>query len=131
MTNFLKTAVATAGLLSGAMLPLGASAMQSSQQYTFDTAIRNDQQAGEIDGRLTLRVSPDGIVQGEYRNYDVGGLKPVAGGLNGDRIWFTIGLENQVRVVGTLRDGVLHGIVQKPGIATITFDSVPATTTSH
>jgi hypothetical protein len=82
-------------------------------------------EAGEYDGTLALTVYPNGIVQGNYRPQD-GNIRTVTGGLDGRNIWFDIGPSGRFRIIGTFENGVLKGVVQKPGPDTVTFDGVPA-----
>ncbi|SRR5579884_903519 len=126
MRNIASIAAATAGLLAGLAGPAAAMPMQSSapQHYVWNTAIRNDHRAGEVDGVLNITVSPDGIVQGTYRDADTGRSEIVAGGDENGQIWFDIGAAQRLHVVGTLQNGVLRTVVQAPGPDTITFDSV-------
>jgi hypothetical protein len=64
----------------------------STQSVTFDTALAPQYfGAGEYDGVLQLSISPDGSVNGWYRPVDAGMLRTVIGGLDGDRLWLSLG----------------------------------------
>ncbi|MBC5816121.1 MAG: hypothetical protein GIW97_06225 [Candidatus Eremiobacteraeota bacterium] len=71
--------------------------------------------AGVYAGTLRLTINPNGIVQGSYQTAD-GAIEPVAGGKNGNAIWFSIGESGNLRVnanlagadlVGSARDGTM------------------------
>jgi hypothetical protein len=128
MKNFLNAAGAAAGLIAATAIPASAQPVQPSgaQHYVLQTAIANERRAGEIDGVLDITVYPDGIVQGTYRDADQGLAQTVAGGEQGDSIWFDVGPLGRLHAVGTLRDGVLRTVVQSPGPDTVTFNSIGA-----
>ncbi|HZO94754.1 MAG TPA: hypothetical protein VFB22_13490 [Candidatus Baltobacteraceae bacterium] len=114
---------AAAGLLACA-LPLSAPAQTGApKHYVFQTAMHTENRAGEVDGVLDINVYPDGIVQGTYRGADGGPIRSVAGGDKNGHIWFNVGPNGNLRVTGTLRDGVLRTVVERPGAFITTLDS--------
>ena len=129
MANRFTTAAAAAGIIAAMALPLpsvaATTATASSHRYQLQTRIVSQYEAGEVDGILLLTVSPDGIVQGNYRPQD-GNFRTVSGGLDGRKIWLDIGSFGRFRVIGTFEHGILKGVVQKPGPDTVTFDATPA-----
>jgi hypothetical protein len=64
--------------------------------------------AGGYDGTLKLLIEKDGIVNGTYRPNGSGPFVPVAGGLDGDRIWLDFG-NGWERITGRFRDGAIVG----------------------
>lgn len=65
---------------------------------------------GPLSGSLTLRIYNDGIVQGTYATYDGPQFIPVTGGLNGNNIWFDIGMQGRIHVDARIqRNGRIVG----------------------
>jgi hypothetical protein len=129
MSNKLTAAVPTAAIIVALALPLptvaATTAAAPSHRYQLETRMVSQYEAGEYDGTLALTVYPNGIVQGNYRPQD-GNIRTVTGGLDGRNIWFDIGPSGRFRIIGTFENGVLKGVVQRPGPDTVTFDGVPA-----
>jgi hypothetical protein len=129
MTNKFTAAVPVAAILAALVLPLptlaATTATAPSHRYQLETRMVSQYEAGEFDGTLALTVYPNGIVQGQYRPLD-GNFRTVTGGLDGRNIWFDIGPSGRFRIIGTFENGILKGVVQKPGPDTVTFDGVPA-----
>jgi hypothetical protein len=131
MTSKIRTTAAAAGMLAALALPASALAATTTtaqtQQYTIPTKLTDRYHAGEYDGVLRLRISPDGIVQGTYQPSD-GGLVSVTGGLDGRQIWLDVG--NGIRALhltGTFRNGVLRTTAAIPGPDLYEFDSADVT----
>jgi hypothetical protein len=75
------------------------------QSITFNTALTPDYRgAGEYDGVLHLTFGPHGIVNGWYRDADVGIAHPIVGGLDGDKLWLDLG-RTGFHVVNSNYDG--------------------------
>jgi hypothetical protein len=91
--------------------PAGAVQFNSSSTLTFDTSLVQVEPngAGESDGTLRVRISPDGIVQGYYRPVDSGAFREVTGGVNGDQIWLDIGDNGTIHIEGTYQNGKIVG----------------------
>ena len=133
MTSKIRAAAAAAGMLAALALPASALAATTTtaqtQQYTFPTKLTDRYHAGEYDGLLRLRISPDGIVQGTYQPSD-GGIESVTGGLDGKQIWLDIGNGiHALHVTGTFRNGVLKTTAAIPGPDLYEFDSADVTPT--
>jgi hypothetical protein len=132
MTSKIRSAAVAAALLGALALPASALAATTStaqtQSYTIPTKLTDRYHAGEYDGLLRLRISPDGIVQGTYQPSD-GGIVEVTGGLDGKNdIWLDLG--NGIRalhVTGTFRNGVLQTTAAIPGPDLYEFDSAGVT----
>jgi hypothetical protein len=108
------TILATAvGLLVLAGAPAGAVGTSTSAPQTFNAALVpvNPSAAGQIEGVLRIRITPDGFINGYYRMDDRGGaMRPVVGGLQGERIWLDIGSGfNAMHVDGTYDNGKIVG----------------------
>jgi hypothetical protein len=65
--------------------------------------------AGAYEGTLNLTISPDGIVQGWFRDDERSGLRTVTGGVDGDQIWLDIGATRELHISGSYRNGVIVG----------------------
>jgi hypothetical protein len=73
--------------------------------------------AGEFEGRLRMRITPDGIVAGTFMDSE-GGLSSIIGGLDGTKIWIDLGnaaptsqhLFNGTLIDGKLEAGAAHGL---------------------
>lgn len=127
MTSKIRAAAAAAGMLAALALPASTLAATTTtaqtQQYTIPTKLTDRYHAGEYDGLLRLRISPDGIVQGTYQPSD-GGIVGVTGGLDGKQIWLDIGSGiRALHVTGTFRNGVLETTASIPGPDLYEFDS--------
>jgi hypothetical protein len=131
MTSKIRAAAAAAGMLAALALPASALAATTTtaqtQSYTIPTKLTDRYHAGEYDGLLRLRVSPDGIVQGSYQPSD-GGIVSVTGGLDGKRIWLDLGDGiRALHVTGTFENGVLKTTAAIPGPDLYEFDSASVT----
>jgi hypothetical protein len=97
--------------LAAALAPLPAlSASGDVATYDLNTREIDQLSAGEFDGRLQLRVSPDGIVGGTFRNSE-GQTSLITGGLDGTKIWLSLGNSSAIghrTYNGTLIDGKLE-----------------------
>ena len=69
---------------------------------SYDLATReyDMMSAGEYDGRLQLRITPDGIVSGTFMNTE-GRISDVTGGLTGTKIWIRIGNSSRRQAHGS------------------------------
>ena len=130
MTSKIRSAVAAAGMLAALAVPVSALAASTTsaqtQSYTIPTKLTDRYHAGEYDGLLRIRISPDGIVQGTYQPSD-GGIVDVSGGLDGKNIWLDIGGFHSLHVTGTFRNGVLKTTAAIPGPDLYEFDSADVT----
>ncbi|HZO94755.1 MAG TPA: hypothetical protein VFB22_13495 [Candidatus Baltobacteraceae bacterium] len=109
MTRRLCSMLAGGTFIAAFALLGGVAAAQTTPQHlVLHTRIvdRNDP-AGEIDGILTLDISADGIVQGEYQGQDRA-PHPIVGGINGSQIWLDLYRNGTARFNGTLADGKLR-----------------------
>jgi hypothetical protein len=116
--NVRVRAILAAAALAAAIAPLGARAA-SGNIASLDLATRqyDPATAGQYEGRLRLRITPDGVVAGSFMNTE-GSITTVIGGLTGTKIWIDLaagspGLQRLFR--GTLTGGKLratapHGI---------------------
>ncbi len=76
------------------------------ESITLDTALTPQYYgAGEYDGVLHLTIEPDGAINGWYREADVGRIRTVIGGLDGNKIWLDLGTGNSVDLNGTFDGG--------------------------
>jgi len=88
-------------------LPLAASAQPTEQHYeTAITAVYGSPYP--ITGRLDLQVFPDGTLRGYYHTTFNKLYIPVAGGRDGDYIWFDIGPSSVDLGLGAGPQGKLH-----------------------
>jgi hypothetical protein len=130
MRTTLRTAAATAGILTAFALPLAARAATTTstqpQRYTLHTQLTDQYHAGAYEGTLALTIYPDGIVQGTYRPSD-GRITSVTGGLTGKNIWLDIGPAGRLHLNGTFENGVLKTVAAIPGPDTYELDSVAVT----
>jgi len=128
----LGTLAATAAIaVAGALLPLAAGAATTttapSHTYILNSITTRQFGSGEYDGVLRMTISPDGYVNGSYRDADQGLPKDVIGALEPDgRIWLDIGNSDRLHLNGTFRDGVLHAVGQIPTSDTLYFDATAA-----
>jgi hypothetical protein len=127
MNKTIRSAAAAAALLAALALPVTAQAATTTaaqpQHYDLQTSITDRYHAGAYEGRLTLTIYPNGIVQGTYLPSD-GGARSVSGGLTGTNIWLDIGMMGRLHLSGTFKDGVLETTAAIPGPDTYTFKSV-------
>ena len=133
MTRKLRAAAAAAALVTTLALPLGASAATTStaqtQHYTINTRLFDRYNAGEFDGVLSISVSPQGIVQGTYRDASAGGFHSVTGSVDANHhLWLDIGMTRPLRLYGTFNDGAIAATAQIPGADVYTFESTRVTT---
>jgi hypothetical protein len=130
MTSKIRSAAAAAALLGALALPASALAATTTaaqtQSYTIPTKLTDRYHAGEYDGLLRIRISPDGIVQGTYQPSD-GGILNVSGGLDGKNIWLDLGGFHSLHVTGTFENGVLKTTAAIPGPDLYEFDSANVT----
>jgi hypothetical protein len=96
--------------LTAAYAPQTAQAA-SGPTMSYDLNVRTYDQltAGEYDGRMRIRITPDGIVQGTFMNTQ-GQASSVTGGLDGTKIWLEIGNSSRIGrnyYSGTFMDGVI------------------------
>ena len=117
MTRRLCSTLASATLAASFALLGGVATAQTTPQHlVLHTRIvdRNDP-AGEVDGVLTLDISEDGIVRGEYQGQDRS-PHPIAGGVNGSQIWLDLYRDGTARFNGTLSGGTLRATRLGPGV---------------
>ena len=114
--------------LAAALVPLPAPAAGAGVSYDLATQQTDDLSPGEYDGRMRIRISPDGIVQGTYLATD-GQLSNVTGGLHGTKIWLQIGDRTPIERTfsGTLVDGKLLATAMGRGLHSWTLQGSPTT----
>ncbi len=120
-------AMLSALALAAALAPLPAPAADAGMSYDLATRQTDDLSPGEYDGRMRIRVSPDGIVQGTFMTTE-GQLSNVTGGLHGTKIWLQIGDRTPFERTfsGTLVDGKLTATAMGRGLHSWTLQGSPA-----
>ena len=103
--------------LAAALAPQPAPAADAGVSYDLATIQTDDLSPGEYDGRMRIRISPDGIVQGTFLTTD-GQLSNVTGGLHGTKVWLQIGDRTPIERTfsGTLVDGNLTASAMGRGL---------------
>lgn len=123
-----RISAALSGLaLALALAPLSVSAAaRPTQTYDLVTHETDAISPGEIEGRLHISISPDGIVYGTFIDSQ-GRIQSVSGGLEGTKIWLQIG-QNIIHnsFTGTLIDGVLTAKAPVTGLHEWTLRGEPA-----
>jgi hypothetical protein len=126
-------AIATLSVLAlaAAIAPLpGHAASGTVVNYDLKTREVDLMSAGEYDGRLRLRIAPDGIVGGTFMNTE-GRTSFITGGLDGTKIWLDLGNSSAIghrTYNGTLIDGKLEATAPGRGLHTWTLEGTPAKT---
>jgi len=114
--------------LAAAIAPHPTLATDSSTvSYDLVTRRFDPMTAGEFDGRMRLRVTHDGIVNGTFMNTQ-GQIAHVIGGLTGTKIWLQIGNRSAVRQLtynGTFVNSKLR-VTAPHGLHTWTLEGTPA-----
>jgi hypothetical protein len=97
------------------LAPLAAPADNLVRTVNYRTAYRQVapmSSAGEYAGHMTLRFYSSGIVNGTYRDESAGSIHTVTGGLNGTKIWLSLGNRGQRNVNGTIeKGGLIRGML--------------------
>jgi hypothetical protein len=105
--------------LTAAFAPLPAPAAPGATvSYDFNAREYDSLTAGEYDGRMRIRITPDGIVSGTFLNTE-GQISSVTGGLDGTKIWIQIGngsLIGRRYFNGTLIDGKIKALAPTTSI---------------
>jgi hypothetical protein len=113
--------------LTAALAPLPTIAA-GADAVSYDLATRqfDPLSAGEYDGRLRIRISSDGIVNGTFLTTE-GALSNVTGGLNGTKIWLQLGDRTPIERTfqGTFVDGKLSATAQGRGLHSWTLEGTP------
>jgi hypothetical protein len=97
--------------------------------YDLSTREFDLMSAGEYDGRLRLRISPDGIVGGKFMNSE-GRTSMVTGGLNGTKIWLELGNSSAIghrTYNGTFVDGKIEATAPGRRLHDWTLEATPRT----
>jgi hypothetical protein len=114
--------------LTAALAPLtGLAATGTTQSYDLTTRQYDISSAGEYDGRMRIRVAPDGIVGGTFTDTE-GQISQVVGGLDGTKIWLQIGDHPAARKLtfnGAFVDGKLKATAPR-GLHLWTLEGTPA-----
>jgi hypothetical protein len=114
--------------LTAALAPLtGLPATGTTQNYDLTTRQYDIISAGEYDGRMRLRISPDGIVGGMFMDTE-GHISQVVGGLDGTKIWLQIGdhlPSRQLTFNGAFVNGKLKATAPR-GLHLWTLEGAPA-----
>jgi len=94
--------------------------------YDLTTRQYDPLRAGEYDGRLRIRITPDGIVGGTFMTTE-GTLSSVIGGLTGTKIWLQLGESTPLERTfqGTLVDGKLTATAMGRGLHSWTLEGTP------
>jgi hypothetical protein len=110
LTRTLSAALAAAAL----SLPLAAHAAtttsaagapaSTARTLVLSSRLVQDWHAGEIDGRMRLTITPDGIISGYYRSDDGGWISSVQGGVDAaNNVWLEVdALDERSPFTGTL-----------------------------
>jgi hypothetical protein len=104
-------ALAALALTAAFALPALA-APSTTVSYNFNVREYDSLTAGEYQGRMRIRFSPDGIVYGTFLNSE-GQVSSVTGGLHGTKIWLQIGNGSFIGrryFNGTLIDGKIKAL---------------------
>ena len=135
-TNMRRTIaiLACAAALSGtalAITPSTSLASAPAQTRSYNTVMTQTlplPDAGAIVGKMTLRVSDDGTINGSYIPADAGPPVEVTGGTRGSELWLEIGSMGLLRFYGTMNgDGTIAGTAtQYPGIGSDYSGEPPA-----
>jgi hypothetical protein len=114
--------------LTAAFAPLPTLAADGNAvSYNLATRQFDPMTAGEYDGRLRLRITPDGIVSGTFLTSE-GKLTGVSGGLSGTKIWLQLGDRGPIGRIfeGTLVDGKLTASASGHGLHSWTLEGTPS-----
>ena len=114
--------------LTAAFAPLPAPAAGTTVSYDLNVRTYDEIAAGEYDGRMRLRISPDGIVQGSFMNTQ-GQVSDVTGGLDGTKIWLQIGNSSRIGrsyYSGTLVDGQIKAAAPQTSLHRWILEAKPA-----
>ncbi len=110
VNKYLLALVACAALAGWSGSPALAVSITQGQTYHYDTAITTLSGGAPWTGTLELRVDPNGVVNGYYRaDAGLGSLQMVTGGVDGNSIWFDIGMLGRMHVTATMADNVISG----------------------
>jgi hypothetical protein len=93
MSRMNTRAIAMLSVLALTAARPAGSASTATSTAAYDLQVRqyDSLSAGEYDGRMRLRISPDGIVSGTFMNTQGEVVSSVTGGLDGTKIWLQIG----------------------------------------
>jgi hypothetical protein len=80
--------------------------------------------SGEYAGTLNLNIGKDGVLSGYFRYDDVGTLRQVTGGLEGDHVWLDLGPDGP-HIIGTFTDGKIVGYTTYEGHQPYRFTATP------
>ena len=109
----MRLSLLLAAALAVFFVPIGAHAATLQKTVQYHTSYHETHpmpSGGAYTGRMTLRFYSDGSITGTYRNEFQAGILPVSGGVDGARIWFSIGIRNSRHVEGTIgKGGVITG----------------------
>jgi len=84
--------LAAAGLAAALMLPSAANAAPANRVLVLTSRVVQRMHGGEIDGRMRLTLTPDGIISGTYQDEDTGRISDVEGGVERDnKVWLEAG----------------------------------------
>jgi hypothetical protein len=113
--------------LTAAFVPLPTLADSNAVSYDLATRQFDPMSACEYDGRLRIRIAPDGIVNGTFMTSD-GQLSSVTGGLQGTKIWLQTGTGGPLGRIfnGTLINGKLTATASGHGLHSWTLEGAPA-----
>jgi hypothetical protein len=124
--NAFRSLAAVAVFMLATLVPAAAIVgTPGSKPVTYSTALTPDWRGvGAFEGRLTLTISPDGIVSGFYRPADGTRLSDVTGGLDGNRIWLDLGQGGLSHIDGTYDGRTINGGIYVSG-QDYTFTATP------
>lgn len=97
-------------------------------RVTYETALEPVYfGSGDYAGTLNLNIGKDGVLSGFFRFDDVGTLRPVTGGLDGDHVWLDLGPDGP-HIIGTFTDGKIAGYTTYEGHQPYRFTATPEAT---
>jgi hypothetical protein len=127
MSMMLRTLAAAAALTLGTVAPgfAATNLPPLPAHVTYGTALEPVYfGSGEYAGTLNLSIGKDGVLSGYYRFDDVGTLRQVTGGLEGDHVWLDLGPDGP-HIIGTFTDGKIVGYTTYEGHQPYRFTATP------
>jgi len=131
--TMVRTIAAVAALILAGLAPAASLAPASAAtnlpplpaRVTYETALEPVYfGTGDYAGTLNLNIGKDGVVSGFYRFEDVGTLRLVTGGLEGDHVWLDLGPDGP-HIIGTFTDGKITGYTTYEGHQPYRFTATP------
>jgi ABC-type transport system substrate-binding protein len=120
-------ALTLAGLAAASLVPAsaGTNLPPLPARVTYETALEPVYfGTGDYAGTLNLNIAKDGVLSGFYRFDDVGTLREVTGGLEGDHVWLDLG-PGGPHIFGKFTDGKITGYTTYEGHQPYRFTATP------